>query len=136
MFSSPAPSAAPADLIFLSSTSSTISIQWEAVLCIHRNGRITGYMIQYMEVGGGVFINESVTGDQNETIITGLQSSTFYDIQIAAVNSVGTGPFTNMGFNASTSGKIRHAVAILKPHSHASPYVTCKNECTCVGKGG
>ena len=119
MFCPPAPSAAPADLIFLSSTSSTISIQWEAVPCIHRNGRITGYVIQYMEVGGGVFINESVTGNQRETSITGLKPSTFYDIQIAAVNSVGTGPFTNMGFNASTSGKIRHAVAILKPHSQS-----------------
>ena len=122
MFSPPAPSAAPADLIFLSSTSSTISIQWETVPCIHRNGRITGYMIQYMEVGGGVFINESVSGDQKETSITGLQSSTLYDIRIAAVNSVGTGPFTNMGFNASTSGTIRHVVAILKlyiPHSRS-----------------
>ena len=120
MFSPPAPSAAPADLIFLTSTSSTISIQWEAVPCIHRNGRITGYMIQYKEVGGGVFITESVSGDQKEARITGLKSSTFYDIQIAAVNSVGTGPFTNMGFNASTSGTIRHVVAILKlyiPHS-------------------
>ena len=104
MFSPPAPSATPADLIFLSSTSSTISIQWEAVPCIYRNGQITGYIIQYMEVGGGLFINESVSRDQRETSITGLKSSTFYDVQIAAVNSVGTGPFTNMGFNASTSG--------------------------------
>ena len=106
MFCPPAPSAAPADLIFLSSTSSSISIQWEAVPCVHRNGRITGYVIQYIEVGGGVFINESVSGDQKETSITGLQSSTFYDIQIAAVNSVGTGPFTSIDFSASTTGII------------------------------
>ena len=122
MFIPPAPSGAPADLIFLNSTSSTISIQWKAVPCIHRNGRITGYMIQYMEVGGGVFINESVTGDQRETSITGLKSSTFYDIRIAAVNSVGTGPFTSTDLNASTSGTIRHAVTILKlPHSQSLP---------------
>ena len=120
MFSPPSPSAAPANLIFLSSTSSTISIQWEAVPCIHRNGRITGYVIQYKEVGGGVFINDSVSGDQREASITGLKSSTLYDIQIAAVNSVGIGPFTNMGFNANTSGTIRHVVAILKlPHSRS-----------------
>ena len=87
--------------------------------CIHRNGKITGYVIQYKEVDGGVFINESVTGDHKEASITGLKSSTFYDIRIAAVNSVGTGSFTNMSFNASTSGKIRHAVAILKPHSQS-----------------
>ena len=104
MFCPPAPSAAPVDLIFLSSTSSTISIQWEAVPCIHRNGRITGYIIRYKEVCGGVFINESVNGDQREANITGLQSSTFYDIRIAAVNSVGTGPFTSIDLNASTSG--------------------------------
>ena len=62
--------------------------------------------MQYKEVGGGVFIIEGVTGDQRETSITGLQSSMLYDIQITAVNLVGTGPFTNMGFNASTSGTI------------------------------
>ena len=71
-----------------------------------------------------MFITGSVSGDQRETSITGLQPSTLYDIQIAAVNSVGTGPFTNMGFNASTSGTIRHVVAILKlyiPHSQSLP---------------
>ena len=104
ILSPPAPSAAPADLIFLSSTSSTIVIHWEAVPCIHRNGQLTGYVIQYMEVGGGVFNNESVTGDQREANITGLKSSTLYDIRIAAVNSVGTGPFTSIDLNASTSG--------------------------------
>ena len=52
---------------------------------------------------GGIFINESVSGDQREASITGLKSSTFYDIRIAAVNSVGTGAFTSIDFNASTS---------------------------------
>ena len=80
--------------------------------CIHRNGQITGYIMQYKEVGGGVFIIEGVTGDQRETSITGLQPSTFYDMQIAAVNSVGTGPFTNMGFNASTSGTIHVCILL------------------------
>ena len=143
IFSPPAPSAAPADLVFLNSTSSTISIQWKAVPCIHRNGKIISYIVQYQEVGGGVFINESVSGDQRETSITGLQSSTLYDMQIAAVNSVGTGPFTNMSFNASTSGTIRHVVTILKLYIRTSflesSYVsklTCKNECRCVRKGG
>ena len=97
-----APSAAPTDLIVLSSTLSSISIQWEAVPCIHRNGNITGYVIQYKEVDGGMFINESIDGDQREANITGLKSSTFYDIRIAAVNSVGTGPFTSIDFTAST----------------------------------
>ena len=116
MFIPPAPSAAPGDLIFLSSTSSTISIQWEAVPCIHRNGRITGYIIWYKEVCGGAFINVSVTGDQTEANITGLQSSTFYDVRIAAVNSVGTGPFTSIDCNAyaSTSGTIQGILLLVK----------------------
>ena len=100
--SPPAPSAAPADLIFLSSTSSSISIQWEAVPCIHRNGNITGYVIQYKEVDEGMFINEMVTENQREANISGFTSSTLYDIRIAAVNSAGTGPFTS--FIATTSG--------------------------------
>ena len=52
---------------------------------------------------GVVFINKSIVGDQREAGISGLKSSTLYDIRIAAVNSVGTGPFTSIDFITSTS---------------------------------
>ena len=101
---SPAPSAAPVDLTFLSATSSSITLQWKAVPCIHQNGNITGYMIEYEEVnvGGWTLI---VGGQKERTTgsITGLRPMTQYYIRVAAVNSAGIGPFTNT-CNASTLG--------------------------------
>ena len=74
-------------------------------------------MIEYEEVDGesGALImnisiagrmNISIAGSQNKMTtgsITGLRPLTHYDIQVAAVNSAGIGPFTN-SFNASTLG--------------------------------
>ena len=105
----PAPSAAPVDLTLLSATSSSITLQWMAVPCIHQNGNITGYMIEYEEVddkSGALSMNISIVGSQNRMIagsITGLRPLTHYDIRVAAVNSAGIGPFTHSS-NASTLG--------------------------------
>ena len=105
---SPAPSAAPLNLTFLSATSSSITLQWKAVPCIHWNGNITGYRIEYDEINdedtSGAFI--SIVGDQKEMTtgsITGLRPLTHYDIRVAAVNSAGIGFFTH-NINASTLG--------------------------------
>ena len=105
---SPAPSAAPVDLTFLSATLSSITLQWKAVPCIHQNGNITGYMIaiEYEEVdeSEAIRMNINIIGSQNTmTSITGLRPLTHYDIRVAAVNSAGIGPFTNSS-NASTLG--------------------------------
>ena len=105
---SPAPSAAPDDLTFLSSTSSSITLQWKAVPCIHQNGNITGYMIEYEEVNVGGWT--LIVGGQKEMTtgsITGLRPLIHYDIRVAAINSAGIGPFTNSS-NASTSGITEH----------------------------
>ena len=63
--------------------------------CIHRNGDITGYSVQYGEVGSGSTQTMPVSGGSaTETIISGLMPSSTYSIQVAAVNSVGTGPYS------------------------------------------
>ena len=114
---SPAPSATPDDLTFLNATSSSITLQWKVVPCIHQNGNITGYMIEYEEIDNedttGAFI--SIVGGQKEMTtgsITGLRPLTHYDIRVAAVNSAGIGPFTR-NINASTLG-----IAILNTLTH------------------
>ena len=70
-------------------TSSTISVQWGSVPCIHQNGDITGYSVQYevMEVVGG--------GSTTETTLSSLTALTNYSIQVAAVTSSGTGVFSD-----------------------------------------
>ena len=89
-----APSAPP-DSVRLSIVSSTaITVQWEMVPCIHRNGDITGYSVQYTE--GGSIQTVSVTGgDATMTTIEGLRPATTYSIVMAAVNDAGTGDYSD-----------------------------------------
>ena len=86
-------------------TSSSITVQWEAVDCINRNGDVIGYSVQY---GLGGSENTSITnvssGDIFETTLTDLISSTNYSIEVAAVNSAGVGVYSNAIF-AKTDGK-------------------------------
>ena len=96
---SSAPSAAPNSPRITNVTTSTITIQWNAVECIHRNGDITGYSVRY---GDG---NPRQTNDikMEHLIIIRLNHSTTYTIQVAAVNSVGTGVYSEQ-LSISTTG--------------------------------
>ena len=71
-------------------TSTTITVQWGSVPCIHQNGDITGYSVRY----GSEAVN--VTGDSSGGTYTipGLLSSTNYSIQVAAMNGAGTGEYS------------------------------------------
>ena len=90
-----APSAAPTSVI-ASSTSNSITVQWEAVNCIHRNGDITGYTVRYGVQGNGSTQTASVSGGGATTrLISGLESSTNYSVEVAAVNSAGTGVYSD-----------------------------------------
>ena len=95
---SAAPSGPPTSVrLSATSTSTSITVQWGAVDCIHRNGDITGYSVQYGEVGSGSTLTMSVSGHSvTETTISGLMSSTTYSIQVAAVNSAGIGMYSDL----------------------------------------
>ena len=105
----PAPSAPPASVSVSEVTSSSITVQWEPVDCADRNGDITGYSVQYWEVGSGSTQTMPVSGGSaTETVISGLMLSTAYSIQVAAVNSAGTGPY---------SAVIMHTIQLSQSHS-------------------
>ena len=77
-------------------TSSTISVQWGSVPCIHQNGDITGYSVQYEVMGSGNTQTMPVSGDSTtETTLSSLAALTNYSIEVAAVTSNGTGVFSN-----------------------------------------
>ena len=100
-----APSAAPTD-VSATSTSTTITVQWGPVECIHRNGDITGYSVQYLAQDQSSTQTVPAPGDSSggSYEITGLQSSTTYSIQVAGVNSVDTGVYSDPK-NQLTSGE-------------------------------
>ena len=84
-------------------TSSNITVQWGAVPCIHRNGDITGYTVQY-----GVLEREhtqtmSVLGDIKQTTLSELSSFTDYIVSVAAMNIKGTGVYSD-GIIIKTTG--------------------------------
>ena len=91
-----APTTAPESVTTPSVTSSTITVQWGMVPCIHQNGDITGYSVRYGVMGSGSSQTETVSGaSETETIISDLMPSTTYDVQMAAVNGNGTGVYSS-----------------------------------------
>ena len=79
---------------------SSITVQWEMVPCIHRNGDITGYSVQY--TGSGSTQTLSVSGgDVTEATITGLTASTSYSVRVRAMNDVGTGLLSSSRFTVT-----------------------------------
>ena len=97
----PAPSAPPSSVSVSEVTSCGITVQWGPVDCIHRNGAITGYSVQYGRE------TVSVSGDSSGGmyVISGLMPSTTYSIQVAAQTSAGTGPCST-AIDQTTSSEI------------------------------
>ena len=95
-----APSAPPTSVSVSEVTSSSITVQWRPVDCIHRNGDITGYSVQY----GSETVSVSGDSSGGMYVISGLMPSTTYSIQVAAENSAGTGPYSTSLHNL-TAGR-------------------------------
>ena len=90
-------------------TSSSITVQWGPVDCADRNGDITGYSVQYGEVGSGSTQTMPVSGGSaTEATISGLMPFTTYSIQVAAETSVGTGPYSD-----AITNKTRQSMPVL-----------------------
>ena len=70
----------------ISATPNSITLTWNALRCVNRNGALTGYKIQY---GDNM---ETVTG--TSFTATGLIPLTTYMFRVAAVNGNGTGPYS------------------------------------------
>ena len=101
----PAPSAPPTLVNTSDITSFNITVQWGPVDCIDRNGDITGYSVQYGVQGSGITQTMNVTGGAaTETTITELTPSTTYSIEVAAMNTINTGKYSDP-LSVITEGK-------------------------------
>ena len=91
------PGIAPGNVMFTTSTSTSITVMWDRLSCVDRNGEITGYRIQYGTTTP-LDQTEMITGTSatDRTITaSGLVPLTTYMFRIAAVNSDGVGPYSN-----------------------------------------
>ena len=69
-------------------TSYSFTVQWGTVECVHRNGEIAEYHVRYGEVSSEGRQVKIVSAEQGrETTVHGLNSSTEYSVDIAAVVS-------------------------------------------------
>ena len=86
-----APSGAPVSITLIPVNSTANNLTWNEVNCSQRNGLITGYTV--------MISNSSITYNLNSTeryiILNDLVFGTVYNISVAAVNSVGRGPFSD-----------------------------------------
>ena len=89
-----APSAPPYNVTILNTTLFTITVGWDEVPCIHRNGNIKGYRIVSSIKDTNVTYN--VSGSQQRVTISYLQSDTEYSISVAAVNAAGVGNYSTI----------------------------------------
>ena len=94
-------------------TSSSFTVHWGPVDCIHHNGDITGYSVRY---GVRESWNKTmyISGDATtQSTIQVLYSSTKYFTEVAAVNNAGTGVFSTAIFTL-TNGMMLHNISKYK----------------------
>ena len=84
--------------VLSSTTSRSIQVSWDPIECRERNGEITGYVMEWMELGGTVMLS-NVTG-RNFTS-TDLTPFTLYTFRVAGVNINDTGTFSNIHTNST-----------------------------------
>ena len=89
-----APSAAPSNVRVTEVTSSTITVEWGEVACMEHNGEITGYSVRYGVQGQSTQTMSVSGGDTTMTTIRNLMLSTTYSIEVAAVNDIDIGQYS------------------------------------------
>ena len=72
----------------------SLMVSWRTPGQRHRNGDITGYMINYTRVGSSDMMSVNVTSGTTRTI-SGLVAYVNYSVIVAAMTVNGTGPFSD-----------------------------------------
>ena len=86
-----------------------ISLSWNTPVIFDKYAPVTDYSIQYKKHVDSSWINFTHSASTATTAtLSGLSSSTAYDVQIAAINSVGTGSYISTQ-TTTTTPIIRHS---------------------------
>ena len=84
---------APPEGVTADGMSTSITVQWGSVPCIHQNGVITEYSVRYGVEGSGN-TPQTMAATGNGATILDLTPSTNYTVEVAAVNSAGVGDYS------------------------------------------
>ena len=77
-------------------TARSITIEWDELACLDRNGVITGYTVE-ARAGGTLIRTVNVNdGSAREATVTGLTPSTEYTVSLQTVNSADSGPIRSI----------------------------------------
>ena len=82
-------------------TSRNITVTWDTIECIERNGIITNYTVVFQEQGGG-----DVPGNTVDRTFSakGLTPGMNYTFQVAGVNDAGIGVFSIVTITTNEEG--------------------------------
>ena len=89
-----APTGAPHNVV-TSTTSRSVTVFWDAIECLERNGQITDYTVVFQQQGGAEVPGEVNVRERSFTA-SGLTPHTNYTFRVAGVNSNGTGPLSDI----------------------------------------
>ena len=93
-YNSTVPSSPPQSVMVESHNPASLMVSWRPPGQRHRNGDITGYMINYTRVGSSDIMSVNVTSGTTRTI-SGLVAYVNYSVVVAAMTVNGTGPFSD-----------------------------------------
>ena len=97
LFPSPAPTGPPAG-VNTTTSGISITVHWSPVPCLQRNSQIIGYVVRYSEVTSSratSFHSFVAGGSATSATIGGLQGSSHYSVEVAAIGAGELGVFSD-----------------------------------------
>ena len=97
-----APSGPPTNITYRFQTPDVVVIRWDVPALEHRNGRVTGYLIQfYKKVDNSVVTERNVSGSVGKAVFTSLEENMDYEFRIYSRTNKGSG----LSVTASSSAR-------------------------------
>lgn len=91
-----APSGPPTNITYRFQTPDVVVVRWDVPALEQRNGRVTGYLIQfYKKVDNSVVTERNVSGATGKAVFTSLEENMDYEFRVQARTSKGSGPFSD-----------------------------------------
>ena len=87
-----APTGTPTITTAVAINKKTAFVSWKQVDCFMQNGFITHYDVTIVRSGSTIYSNHTLSNEIEITLMEMFQSNMNYTVNVAAVNSAGTGP--------------------------------------------